>query len=237
MPGLQISFWDSATSFSPQLPQFSATGINVEVAHFAPHDFLHLFVGDQVLELNCRADKFICSAIYCKKQTKKNNHFQLLHVMDPHKCPWNENIFGTYFTYGVSKKKSSIRSYWATSVLHATPVFATVMPWARYETLMRFMHFSNNSQVSPKTDPGYDRLNKCNPLISLLQKCFLHYYTPDQNLSVDEYVMSFKGRLTFCQFIPSKRARYGIKLYKMCESTTGYTCIFFFYIWRKGPPT
>lgn len=41
--------------------------------------------------------------------------------------------------------------------------------------------------------------------------------------------MNFKGRLHFKQFIPSKRARCGIKFYKLCESTTGYTFGFLIY--------
>lgn len=33
---------------------------------------------------------------------------------------------------------------------------------------------------------------------------------------------SWKGRLGFRQYIPSKRSRYGIKTYKLCDSTSGY---------------
>lgn len=35
--------------------------------------------------------------------------------------------------------------------------------------------------------------------------------------------MLWKGRLLFKQFLPLKRHRFGLKLYKLCESTTGYT--------------
>ncbi|KAM3936742.1 piggyBac transposable element-derived protein 4-like [Leptodactylus fuscus] len=48
-------------------------------------------------------------------------------------------------------------------------------------------------------------------------------YIPDQNIAIDESLISFKGRLKFRQYLPSKRARYGIKMYKLCESSSGYT--------------
>ena len=41
-------------------------------------------------------------------------------------------------------------------------------------------------------------------------------YYPGEDLSVDEPLVLFKGRLVFKQYIKSKRARFGIKFYKMC---------------------
>lgn len=39
---------------------------------------------------------------------------------------------------------------------------------------------------------------------------------------MDEELILHKGRLAFRQFIPSKRARYGIKLYCLCDAKSGY---------------
>ena len=41
-------------------------------------------------------------------------------------------------------------------------------------------------------------------------------YSPGKNLSMDESLVLFKGRLSFKQYISSKRARFGIKLYMLC---------------------
>uniref|UniRef100_A0A8C5MX79 PiggyBac transposable element-derived protein domain-containing protein n=1 Tax=Leptobrachium leishanense TaxID=445787 RepID=A0A8C5MX79_9ANUR len=38
--------------------------------------------------------------------------------------------------------------------------------------------------------------------------------------------MKYKGRLGFKQYIPSKRSRYGVKVYKLCDSESGYTQAF-----------
>ena len=43
-------------------------------------------------------------------------------------------------------------------------------------------------------------------------------FTPGRELSVDESLVLFKGRLKFRQFIRTKRARFGIKLYELCKS-------------------
>jgi len=41
-------------------------------------------------------------------------------------------------------------------------------------------------------------------------------------LAVDEVILKFKGRIVFKQYIQKKRKRFGIKIFKLCDST-GYT--------------
>ncbi|XP_071996640.1 piggyBac transposable element-derived protein 4-like [Engystomops pustulosus] len=100
------------------------------------------------------------------------------------------------------------------------------MPRSRFEVLMRFLHFNDNHQAPLSSDPGRDRLFKIRPLLTFLEESFKSAYIPEKNVAVDESLMSYKGRLSFRQFIPSKRAKYGIKVYKLCESGTGYTFAF-----------
>jgi len=38
---------------------------------------------------------------------------------------------------------------------------------------------------------------------------------------VDEVTVKFKGRIIFRQYIPKKRKRFGVKIYKLCEES-GY---------------
>jgi len=41
-------------------------------------------------------------------------------------------------------------------------------------------------------------------------------------LAIDEVTVKFNGRVVFKQYIPKKRKRFGIKMFKLCDST-GYT--------------
>ena len=41
-------------------------------------------------------------------------------------------------------------------------------------------------------------------------------------MAVDEVTVKFKGRIVFKQYIPKKRKRFSIKMFKLCDST-GYT--------------
>ncbi|KAM4045335.1 piggyBac transposable element-derived protein 4-like [Anomaloglossus baeobatrachus] len=225
--------WHPDPSFSPQIPPFLATpGINVEVADFTPFDFFQIFITTEVLQLIV-----FQTNLYAHQYISQNPTSAYSHSWTPTNVPELRKFLGITLNMGLVKKPS-LRSYWATKTVHSTPVFAAVMTRTRYETLLRFLHFSDNSQAPPRNDPNYDHLHKLRPLISLLKDSFLNSYTPDQNVSVDES-LSFKGRLSLRQFIPSRRARYEIKLYKMCESTSGYTCTFLIYQGRNhqiNPP-
>ena len=41
-------------------------------------------------------------------------------------------------------------------------------------------------------------------------------------LTVDEQLVTFRGRCLFRQYIPSKPGKYGIKFWVICDSTTRY---------------
>ena len=55
-----------------------------------------------------------------------------------------------------------------------------------------------------------------------LNNKFCELYNPREHLAVDEVIVSYKGRVVFRQYIPKKHKRFGIKIYKLCDSL-GYT--------------
>jgi len=56
------------------------------------------------------------------------------------------------------------------------------------------------------------------------------HYSMEPDVSIDESLLLWKGRLLFKQYLPLKRSRFGIKLYKLCESSTGYVHRFYVYV-------
>ena len=56
-----------------------------------------------------------------------------------------------------------------------------------------------------------DRLYKIRNVVEILRKAFNESFQPYQRLCIDESLLLYKGRLSFKQYIPSKRNRFGIK--------------------------
>jgi hypothetical protein len=93
-----------------------------------------------------------------------------------------------------------------------------------YLLLLRLLHFSDN-----KNPREGDRLYKIKPIIDHLRTKFSQMFSPFQDLCIDESLTLFKGRLLFKQYIPSKRHRFGIKTFVICDCETGYVLDFIVY--------
>lgn len=66
-----------------------------------------------------------------------------------------------------------------------------------------------------------------------IQHC-LKYYTPSEYLTVDETLLSFRGRCPFKMFIPSKPDKYGIKIISLCDARTFYFISGIPYVGKEG---
>ena len=65
---------------------------------------------------------------------------------------------------------------------------------------------------------------------------FKSMYTPDKHIAIDEESLLWKGRLGFKQYIPNKRARFGIKMFSVCE-VSGYFWNSFVYVGKNANKT
>ena len=118
-------------------------------------------------------------------------------------------------------KKPKITKYWAKSNLTATPLFGKYMSRVKFESILRFLHIVDNS-----ADPGIDPLYKIRPFIEMCRDNFRHIYKPGKEISIDEACCPFKGRLKFLCYNPQKPNKFHIKLYQVCEATSGYVIDF-----------
>ena len=121
--------------------------------------------------------------------------------------------------------------YWSTNPLLQIFVFRSAMSRDRYLNILKFLQFANNENYDP-SDPNRDRLFKIRSVVELLVQRFQSVYLPGENISIDEELIKCKGKLSFKQYIPQKRARFGVKLFTLCKDT-GYCWNSFVYIGRN----
>ena len=118
-------------------------------------------------------------------------------------------------------RKPELHLYWSRDGMLETPFFRKTMPRDRYTKMMANLHFKDNT-----LDDGSDCLFKIRPILSAFADKFREVYCPEEHISIDESLLKFHGRLKFKQYNPSKRSRFGLKLYRLCEFTgqmCGYT--------------
>lgn len=191
-----------------------------------PIDFVNLYLTDDMYELIVRETNR-----YARQHIEDNPQLE----NDSYTGLWKDvtvieikKFIGVILLMGIIHKPS-IPMYWSTTDIFYTPVFSKIMTRTRFQLLLKFLHFNDNQD--PNYDPNSDdrdRLHKLRPLIELIRQQCKNVFYPGRNLSVDESLVLFKGRLHFKQYIRTKRARFGIKLYELCTSE-GITLDFLIY--------
>ena len=127
----------------------------------------------------------------------------------------------------------TLDSYWSTHPALGCDWISSTMSKNRYMAINRFLHLNDNAFAAPRNHPGYDPLHKVRPMIDMLRMVFGAYYNPERELSVDEAMIPFRGRSVFKQYIPSKPTKWGIKVWMICESRSGYCLDFDIYTGRN----
>jgi hypothetical protein len=168
---------------------------------------------------------------YAKQYLEKNN------LKSKSRChQWTDTnnaeiktYFGLLILQGINSKPTE-SLYFTKRESVETPFFSKIMSQRRFLLISKFLHFANNDEYSSiSVDCPNRKLYKIQPIFKHLQNKFKTLYIPEKNISIDESLLGWKGRLGYVQYIPSKRKRFGIKFFELCESQTGYVWNFICY--------
>ncbi|KAM9324442.1 piggyBac transposable element-derived protein 4-like [Gastrophryne carolinensis] len=200
----------------PRFPFTGSPGMKVDVEHNDPLAYLKLFLTDDVIE------KIVTETNRYNEQQSATlrSKFSRNRKWEPVTKEDIWKFLGLILLTGVVGKPLQ-KWYWTTNKLLATPFFGTIMSECRFSLIMKNLHFTNNEEFDEATHPA-PKLKKIWEVYQMILKNFQQSYVPDRDISIDESLMAYKGRLSSIQFIASKRARFGIKSYMLCESATGY---------------
>lgn len=207
----------------PRFPFRGTPSINFEIPE--PNNVLYFF------------NKFIDDNIVSHITTETNRYAEQLTRNAPTTSKglqWRETtdseirvFLGLVILQSILKKPDQ-QLYWSKKSTISTPFFRECMSYQRYCQIKKFLHFSNNEDYNPNEHPN-PKLNKIWPIYEDFSKKFSKFYSLDRDVTIDESLLLYKGRLGWKQYIPLKRARFGIKSYLLCESKSGYVWSFIIY--------
>ena len=117
-------------------------------------------------------------------------------------------------------KKNNVKDYWNTDPVMNTPLFSKVMSVNRFLNILRALHFTDS--LANYAADRREKMKKIKHVFDHLKAKFLAAFVPYQKLVIDESLVLWRGRLSFKQYIPSKRHRFGLKLFVLCDCRSGY---------------
>ncbi|KAK0042953.1 piggyBac transposable element-derived protein 3 [Biomphalaria pfeifferi] len=126
----------------------------------------------------------------------------------------------------------NIERFWSTKSLYNGLWARAFMSRDRFKAIMCFIKVSN-----PLTEDPNDKLCKVRMLTTYIRMKCIKLYQPHQNVSIDERMVRNKGKYAFRQYIRDKPTKWGMKLWILADSLSGYTYDFDIYLGKQdnGP--
>ena len=91
----------------------------------------------------------------------------------------------------------------------------------KFRKITRYIRFDNFTERA-KRATGRDKLGPIRDIFEKFIKNSQKLMMPKDCLTVDEQLIPFRGRCSFKQYIPSKPAKYGIKVWALCDASNFY---------------
>ena len=122
--------------------------------------------------------------------------------------------------------------YWATDPLFGNLFIPRVMKRDRFDKICQYLHVNDTSSNPRKGQPGHDKLAHVRPLVDHINQKCSELWNTGSNVSIDEAMIAFRGRLGWRQYIPSKPTKYGIKVWMKSDPGNGFCSSFQIYTGR-----
>ena len=178
-------------------------------------DFFKLYIGEEIV------DHIVTQTnLYAETYIERERHNFRPHSLVKEWRPTDREEMLTFLAMLVLMgiiHKPRISMYWTKDGMVSTPVFSQLMRRDRFLLILRFLHFADNRNHNP-ADPDRHKLYKIREVSDMIRRRCSEAFYPGKKLGVDESLVLLKGRLSFKQYIKSRRARFGIKLYQLCTT-------------------
>jgi hypothetical protein len=119
-------------------------------------------------------------------------------------------------------KLPDISDYWSTDIFLATRFSKKLLSRDRFKGILFMLHLNDNANYVKRGQDGHDPIFKIRPFFDFFVKKCSESFRPFANLTIDEGICPFRGRVGFRIYMKNKPNKYGLKLYLLCDAATGF---------------
>ena len=130
-------------------------------------------------------------------------------------------FIGILLFLGATKSsKEALSSIWAEDGT-GKPLCIAAMSQKRFTFISYCLRFDDGQSREERKKK--DKLAPIRQIFDMFVTACHSNYTPGPDCTVDESLLSFRGRCGFKQYIPNKPSKYGIKLFVLADNDTSYS--------------
>lgn len=185
--------------------EFSVTpGLKCMPKGNKPIDYFNFLVTDEFFDLIVEETNAYALEIFLNRT---NENARINCWVDTNRAEL-KIFFGLFFHMGTIRL-SRLEDYWKTSGLFNIPFIRETMSRNRFMLIFRALHFTRNPREGEPIPRN--RLYKIQSILNYFNSKMEEVYEPSKNLSLDESMVLWRGRLLLRQYIKNKRHKYGVK--------------------------
>ena len=164
-----------------------------------PIEYFSKYFTDEVTDVICKETNRYAKQ-YIEAKAANVRPKSIVHDWKPTNRNEIKALLGLCILIGIVYKPIG-SMFGSTDSFYHTLIFGQVMSRKRFQLLQRFLHFPNNQDPQYNLNyPDRDGLFKIRTLMGMVRQKFNSVYYPPENLTVDESLVLYKGRLVFKQF-------------------------------------
>lgn len=127
---------------------------------------------------------------------------------------------GLLYIAGLTKSsRQSLKDLWRTDGT-GIDIFRTTMSLQRFYFLQNCIRFDD--KLTREARKALDNMTHIRTLFEMFVRQCQEVYTPHEYMTIDEMLLAFRGRCPFRVYIPSKPAKYGIKIQALVDAKSYY---------------
>jgi len=217
--------WKAEPEKASRTPQHNIIGGGIHKVVLPPGQVIH----DPIDSFNLFFNQHILELIV--KYTNSEAKGVLQNKWKPIDTIELQAFLGLLLTTGVNKQGNvDFREYW--DPIFGNPIFRASMGKNRFAAIQRFLRFDDKTTRSLRK--SNDKLAPIRELWEDINRKLRKFYLPGENLTIDEQLIPFRGRVSFKQYLPSKPDKYGMKMWWICDSKTSYPLSGIPYLGKDG---
>ena len=119
-------------------------------------------------------------------------------------------FFALDILFGI-KQLPVVYSYWSKNQLLGVPEVQKILPRNRFAKISLYLHLNDKRRELPRGHANREKLFKVRPILDSIVEAMKSEYRPSKNVSIDEAMIPFKGRLSLKQYMPLNQWRGELK--------------------------
>ena len=191
-----------------------------------PLQYFALFFNDELLEVITNQTNLYADQFFLKYPEKRNSQF----YRDWRPCTKAQvqGYLGLIIHMGIVKLPR-LEYHWRKDSLYNCSLCSNIMTRLEFLRIHSFLHLANNERANHD-----DMLYKIRPIINMLSGSFQRHYILNKEVTIDEKMIKYSGRISFLQYVRNKPVKLGFKVFVLSDAISGYVYNWRFYTGKEN---